>query len=176
MKNIKVAVLNYDGTFNNVSSWKRALILIEKGKAEVVEYSDHCIQTINKVIQIPKMIRLLKMVFKIFKQYIRFSKKSLVVRDGGKCCYCGKELNNDKDHLSKMTVDHVVPKSLGGKSSWTNCVSACVECNTKKKNLTLHEAGMTLLTKPYTPTVALFQRMKVKKYLNEFDCLKDYVK
>lgn len=73
----------------------------------------------------------------------RWSKRMLHKRDRRKCAYCGK--------VAK-TVDHVVPKSQGGKTTWDNTVSACFPCNNKKDNRTPKEAGMRLLWEPYEPT------------------------
>lgn len=73
----------------------------------------------------------------------RYSKRRLLERDKHSCGYCGKPAN---------TVDHVVPRSRGGLSEWTNAVASCLKCNHKKRNRTPEEAGMKLKFKPYEPT------------------------
>lgn len=77
---------------------------------------------------------------------IAFSRRNLLKRDNHSCQYCG--LGFPKNEL---TVDHVFPKSRGGSSGWLNMVAACFPCNSKKKDLTLAESGMKLLSKPYEP-------------------------
>jgi hypothetical protein len=67
-------------------------------------------------------------------------------RDRGRCGYCGKDIPQ-----KEATIDHILPKSRGGKTTWKNVVLACKDCNSKKDNMTPDEAGMRLLIKPYNP-------------------------
>jgi len=76
-----------------------------------------------------------------------FSRHNLVLRDRYTCQYCGKLLKNPKDR----TIDHIVPKSRGGKTVWTNVVLCCKKCNLKKGDRTPEEAGLKLLKKPKAP-------------------------
>jgi hypothetical protein len=80
------------------------------------------------------------------------SKAGLCERDKGECAYCGKRIPP-----AEATMDHVVPRSKGGESSWENLVLACRGCNTRKADRTVKEAGMKLLHKPFIPKVRLRQ-------------------
>lgn len=95
-----------------------------------------------------KLPSILKLTYPI-KRYIptqTFSRKALVKRDKN-CQYCFKKLSP-----SEVTIDHIIPKSLGGKNSFTNCVIACRACNNKKGDRTLEQSGMVLLRKPMHPS------------------------
>jgi 5-methylcytosine-specific restriction endonuclease McrA len=81
------------------------------------------------------------------RREVAFSRRNLYRRDGYACQYCGKRRPQDE-----LSIDHVVPKSRGGTTTWENCVLACVRCNTKKANKTLPEVGFTLLRAPLRPT------------------------
>jgi 5-methylcytosine-specific restriction endonuclease McrA len=78
-----------------------------------------------------------------------------LVRDNYTCCYCGSH--------DELTLDHVIPRSKGGKSNFENCVASCKKCNTNKGNRTPGEACMKLLKRPYKPTVIDFLIKKMKK-------------
>lgn len=78
------------------------------------------------------------------------NKQALMERDEGRCAYCGKQLS-----LSEVTMDHVIPRSQGGQSTWENLVCACSQCNTRKANRTPEQAGMKLHSKPFVPKVRL---------------------
>jgi 5-methylcytosine-specific restriction endonuclease McrA len=161
---MEVAVLNYDYTLNNITNWKRALILIEKGKAEVVKYSETIIRTTKNVVKVPQIVRLVYMIKNVYKRNIKMSKRNLFLRDGNRCGYCGKYSDKTKIN-TRLTIDHIFPKSRGGKTTWLNCVSACVDCNNKKGNKTLEEAKMVLLFEVYEPTIYSFQKAKMKETL-----------
>lgn len=94
----------------------------------------------------PSVIRLTKSRDKKPRK-LRLTKKSLYLRDGGRCQYCDKRLK-----YKDSTMDHVHPKSKGGRASWQNIVLACVDCNQKKGNMSVKEAGMSLDVKPKRPT------------------------
>jgi len=138
-----VLVLNASYEFLNVATLPRALKLVFKGKAEVLEvYPDLDIRGGSISIKAPLIIRMLYFVVRPFKN-TPLTKKNVLKRDKLTCQYCGKP---------GRTIDHVVPKSRGGKDSWENCVCACSACNTRKNNRTPQEAGMKLLSKPKQPS------------------------
>ena len=160
----RCVVLNGDYSYLNVIPWKRAVCLMIKEKAEVLKYSDRFITNYegDKKIQIPLVMRLIKVVRMIYKNKVPYSKRNIFVRDGYQCMYCGTK-------QQKLTVDHVVPRSQGGKSSFDNCVASCRPCNHRKGNRTPREAKMFLKRRPYTPTIYEFIRMKMKHYkIDEF--------
>jgi len=140
----RVLVLNADYTPLNVTDMRRGFILVIKGKAEVLKQDTRKIVTTVGEFVRPLIIRLLNYV-RFHSTPLRLNRKRIFKRDNHECCYCGS-----KKHL---TLDHVVPRSRGGKNSWTNLVTCCSPCNIKKGNKTPDEALMKLHTKPYEPTI-----------------------
>lgn len=82
----------------------------------------------------------------MIRPHFMFSRRAILVRDEGKCQYCGESVHN-----RGFTVDHLIPKYRGGASNWKNCVCACAECNRKKGERTPEEAGMKLVREPFDP-------------------------
>jgi len=156
----KVLILNASYEPLNICSWRRALILLLKGKAEGVE--DSAIE-INKAVCIPKVIKLRYYVAVPYKE-LPFSRKNILHRDNNTCQYCGKV-------SSELSIDHVVPKSKGGENSWENTVAACLRCNTLKGNKLPQEAGLKLARKPRKPVDYLkFELSKQSRELfNEWE-------
>jgi len=110
-----------------------------------VEDDDDFVQTINQKIKIPKVIILSKFD-KVPRKRPRFSQKNIWIRDNYTCQYTGKKLKPGEGN-----IDHVVPRSKGGPTDWSNCVLACKKINAKKANATPEEAGLRLLKKPEPP-------------------------
>jgi len=160
-------LLNADYTFLNVVNWKRAMCLVTKGKVQILKNSEKIIRTAEGiVIKIPAVMRLMKLIRTLYINRVPFSKKNVLIRDGFKCAYCGC-------HYGKLTVDHITPRSRGGKTTFENCVSSCRSCNNKKGGRTPSEARMYLKVKVYQPTIAEFLRLKVRK-LGINEVLKDF--
>jgi 5-methylcytosine-specific restriction endonuclease McrA len=107
--------------------------------------NDFVINSSSGKLRIPKVIVLCK-YDKVPKKRPRFSSKGLWVRENGTCAYTGKKLTPNE-----ANIDHIIPRSRGGSTSWTNCVLAHRDINTKKGNRTPEEAGLELLIKPYEP-------------------------
>ena len=129
-----------------VISWKRAFTLLFLGKVEVIEeYDDTNVRTVSLVFKAPAVVRLLS-AFRRHKKPVKFSRVNIYARDKYRCQYCGC-----KAPLSDLTYDHVVPRSRGGKTSWTNIVTACFRCNREKRDRTPAEARMRLRTLPVRP-------------------------
>ena len=150
-------LLNADYTFLNVVNWRRAICLITKGKVQVLRHSERLIRTAEGLaFKVPAVLRLIKLIRTLYINRVPFSKKNVLIRDGFKCAYCGGVKR-------KLTIDHIIPKSRGGKTDFENCVSSCKSCNNKKGNKTPSEANMYLKVKAYQPTIAEFLRLKVKK-------------
>lgn len=166
----EVVILNGDYSFIGFTSWKRAIVLIETKKAEIVKKSDHFVKTMGgKLINVPTVLRLIKFIRMIYKKEVPFSKKNIFVRDAYICQYCGRQLSKGvistkEKNFKKMkaTIDHLVPVSKGGTSSWENCVCSCFECNNKKGNLTISETKMKLKRKPFKPTISEFIKLKLE--------------
>ena len=153
-----VVLLNSDYSFLNTISWKKAMCLMSKGKTEVVKYSDKVIKGVGGIlIKIPYVMRLIKFIRTLYKSKVPFSKKNVMIRDGFACSYCGA------DNV-RLTIDHITPKSKGGKSTFENTTASCRPCNNKKGNYTCGESKMWPKTKLYAPTINEFLIMRMKKF------------
>lgn len=146
MKNNMILVLNSDYTPLTVASVNRAFKLVYKEKAEIVVSKGH-IKTENFNYEKPLIIRLHNYISYPNKK-ATLSRYNLYRRDDYKCQYCGSKNN--------LTMDHVIPKSRGGKNIWANLVTCCIECNVYKGDRTPEEANMRLLKTPFTPTHLFF--------------------
>ncbi|OGI17344.1 MAG: HNH endonuclease [Candidatus Melainabacteria bacterium RIFOXYA12_FULL_32_12] len=136
----KVLLLNASYEPLNLCSWRRALVLLLKGKAEKVEAYE---SLISENIYVPSVIRLRYYVVVPYKE-LPFNRKNIMHRDNYTCQYCGKV-------SSSLTIDHIIPKSKGGKSTWENVVAACARCNSLKADKTLEESGLRLRKNPGRP-------------------------
>jgi CRISPR/Cas system Type II protein with McrA/HNH and RuvC-like nuclease domain len=122
-----VLVLNYDYTPLNVTTFRRGFVLVDKGKAEIVKSDESPIVTGYKTYVRPLIIRLLNYI-KYHTRTLRANRNRIYKRDNYECVYCGSHRN--------LTLDHVIPKSRGGKNDWTNLVTSCFKCNLKKADKT----------------------------------------
>jgi 5-methylcytosine-specific restriction endonuclease McrA len=142
------------------------------GKADVLKFSDTTLNSIDREIRVPMVIRLVELVNIVYKRRILLSRKNINIRDKYVCAYCGRNL---RGHNKELTVDHIIPKYLGGKDTWENCITACMACNTNKGNRTLEQAGMTLLYQPYQMTVNDYIQKRLE--LSEsYQYIKDVIK
>ena len=146
----RVEVLNYADVPMYFVDWTEAIGDVFVGRAEIVEvYEDLKIGIVGGTIPYPKIIRFksLDSITKSHRRKItRFTRVDLFARDEGKCQYCDKQLTKEVS-----TIDHIVPRSRGGTTTWENCVISCSDCNGRKGNRTPHEAGMNLLRVPSRP-------------------------
>jgi 5-methylcytosine-specific restriction endonuclease McrA len=127
-----------------------------KDKVEVVSYSEKIVKgTEGFTMKVPAVIKLIKLIRAIYRTKVNFSKRNILVRDGFRCAYCGA---GPRD----LTLDHIIPKSKGGKSTFENCVACCKPCNHRKGGHTPSEIRMYLRRKPYHPTISEFFRLKVR--------------
>jgi 5-methylcytosine-specific restriction endonuclease McrA len=129
-----------------IVSWQRAITLLFLGKVAVIEEYDRNIKTTSLVIKVPAVVRLLN-AFRRHKKPVKFSRVNIYGRDNYSCQYCG-----ERKRVSELTYDHVTPRAQGGKTIWSNIVTACSECNARKANRTPAQAGMKLLKQPTQPT------------------------
>lgn len=157
-KNSRCLLLNADYNPLTIISWKRALIWSIKHELnknvgiEIVDFykDDFIAGTNNKKYPIPAVARTAK-YYKQSSQTVNFSRKNIYIRDNYTCQYC-----NQKKDFKDLTYDHVIPKSLfknsrGCATTWTNIVTACVECNRRKGNRTPKMANMPLKSIPVVP-------------------------
>ena len=169
--NQKVLVLNRLYTAIRVISARRAFTMLCKQAAEIIAVEDgqyvnydleswteiaelqrqfepdaHAwVRTPSFEIAVPKIIRLLG-YDRLPRQQVKLNRRNLYARDGSRCQYCG-----DQFSTKELTIDHVVPRVLGGLHSWTNLVCACVRCNARKGGRTPVQASMHLIRKPLKP-------------------------
>jgi 5-methylcytosine-specific restriction endonuclease McrA len=141
----KVLVLNASFEPLNITSWRRAIVLVLKGKAEQVEHNG---KYVYANYPLPTVIRLRHYVRVPYKD-IPLTRRNVFFRDAHTCQYCG--YSGDE-----LTLDHVIPRSRGGVDSWENLVAACVRCNVHKGNRTPKEANMPLSNNPRKPHSSLY--------------------
>ena len=143
MTNSAVLVLNQNYEPLNVCNTRRAFVLVDRGKAEILEHAEGFIRSAIHAFPRPSVIRLIYMIRRPRPQ-MRLTRREVFVRDHYTCQYCGKQTRD-------LTIDHVVPRHRGGRHTWDNLVSACRHCNHKKAGRTPQEAHMTLLKEPRRP-------------------------
>jgi 5-methylcytosine-specific restriction endonuclease McrA len=136
-----VLVLNASYEPLNITTWRRAVVMVLKGKAEGLEH-DPC-RRIREDTLLPTVIRLRHFVRVPYKP-LPLTRRNLFHRDGHRCQYCGAS-------AQQLSVDHVVPRSRGGLDTWENVTTACLPCNVRKGNRTPREAAMPLLRPPHRP-------------------------
>ena len=152
----QVLVLNASYEPLNVTSVRRAHVLVFKGKAEVLEEHEMPLRTATDTFARPHVIRLVRYVRVPRAVQRKISRRALFARDGWRCVYCGTT-------NGRLTLDHVVPRSRGGDSVWENVVTSCGPCNLRKGNRSLEEASMTLHRAPRPPQPVLFIRLAAPK-------------
>lgn len=148
-----ILVLNSDFLPVNVTTFKKAFKLIYKGKAEIVEKGDNEAITFRKNYNKPSIIRLVKYVNIPYRKVI-LSRENVFKRDEYRCAYCFASKN--------LTIDHVFPKSKGGSNDWENLITCCFDCNSKKGDKTLEQAGLKLLFQPFKPSPFYFMYSSYK--------------
>lgn len=136
MKN--TTILNSNYTTLRVVSWKRGLKLLLSDKVHVVEFYDEEVCSISLSYKIPKIV-VLKRYIKLPDRVYKPNRRNIFLRDNYSCVYCEKPLAQDE-----LSVDHVYPKSRGGKETWENLVTSCKICNCLKGDKTPEEAGMII--------------------------------
>ena len=162
-------VLNKSFHAIQIVGWKRAISLLLNGVVVALDenlqpynfndwaelskmmeidpnHPEKYIRGSNCVLAVPTVLRLLKFD-RLPKRHVKLNRRSIYNHYGGMCCYCGKKLPP-----KQLNLDHVIPRSRGGLSTWDNLVTACYPCNTKKADRTPEEAHMPLLRKPTKPS------------------------
>ncbi len=142
---------NYD-----FDSWCELSLLQALDKQKGEDY----MRTPQQEIQVPRIVRLV-LYDKVPRSCVRFNRKNLFARDGYRCQYCGQTRP-----MSQLSLDHVVPRSLGGRTTWENVVCCCLVCNSRKGGRTPVQAGMRLLTIPVQPRAnpAIAVSMRDERY------------
>ncbi len=156
----RTLLLNSNGEPLQFMDGIRAIRLLIRGRAEVANgltgnpsFWEDVIVTPSKNFRLPAIVKLNTYVniHRISKKPPRFQKKVLFNRDAWSCQYCGKTLC-----YNSLSVDHILPVSRGGRTSWKNCVAACTSCNMRKGSKTPEEAGMKLRSYPVEPSLEHF--------------------
>jgi 5-methylcytosine-specific restriction endonuclease McrA len=177
-----VLVLNRHYLAVHVITVRRAFILLYRDGAEVIDieagqYANYgfaawCeistlrslehkaphedwIRAVSFEIQVPRIVRLLA-YDRVPRKSLRFNRRNILARDGHRCQYCGRSLP-----LAQLNIDHVLPRSRGGKTTWDNVVCSCLACNTKKGWHTPQEAHMQLIAQPAEPKINPILAMKL---------------
>lgn len=132
-----------DGKFGTYSfeSWRE----ISELRAEEKLPHDDWIRSVNFEIQVPRVIRLLR-YDRLPKQKLHLNRRNVLARDNHLCQYCGRHFPT-----LQLSIDHIVPRSHGGETTWENVVCACLACNVKKGGRTPHQAHMKLISTPVRP-------------------------
>ena len=141
----RVLVLNASYEPINVCTVRRATVLLLKERAELLERSDELLHSEHFDLQRPVVIRLrtyVRIPHDVHRRKI--TRKAVLARDAWTCQYCGST-------RSGLTVDHVIPRSHGGRTCWENIVCSCIECNLQKGGRTPAQAGLKLLREPVRP-------------------------
>lgn len=139
---VRALVLNSTDEPLCVVSTRRAVLLVLKHKAELVQGGDGYLHSEHLTIEVPAVIRLKHYVRVPYRARASLSRRGVFVRDNHECQYCGAPAQN---------LDHVIPRSRGGKHEWENVVAACIPCNTRKEDRLPRECGMVLRHRPVAP-------------------------
>lgn len=122
---------------------RRALLLVLAAKATALEESDRVARSVDQVLALPAVIRLNRFVKIPHRGAVPLTRRAVFARDGGRCAYCGS---------AAASIDHVVPRSRGGRHTWDNVVAACHRCNRLKADRTPADLGWRLRFAPAQPT------------------------
>jgi 5-methylcytosine-specific restriction endonuclease McrA len=154
--NQEVLVLNSDYEPLNVCHVRRAIVLVYLGKADVLHANgEFAAQLPGEEFAMPSVVKLRHHVKRPLPE-LKLSRRTVFARDNYSCQYCG---STSKD----LTIDHVIPKRHGGKSTWENLVCCCRKCNMKKSDKLLHQANMRLARPPRRPRYVPY--ISLTKYL-----------
>jgi 5-methylcytosine-specific restriction endonuclease McrA len=142
----QVLVLNASYEPLSLVSVRRAIVLLLREKAELLEVTQRMLRSSNRSMAVPLVIRLVHYV-RLPHRKVPATRVAIMLRDAFTCQYCGESPGRPF-----LTVDHVTPRSRGGKHGWENLVTACMPCNQRKGSMLPEEAGMQLLRKPFEPS------------------------
>lgn len=140
----RILVLNAGYEPLGLTSIRRGVVLVQSQTADTVIESQSFLRTPSRQIPVPSVIRLKRMIRRPLGR-LSLSRHNILKRDGYTCQYCGAR-------GKLLTIDHVIPRSRGGRDTWENLVTACLDCNTRKGDRTPSEAGMPLLRQPRPPS------------------------
>lgn len=168
-----VLVLNRSYMPVNITTVRRAFVLLYQGLARAVDrqfetfdfesWSElsvaahhETIGMVDRLVRVPRVV-LLVAYDRVPRRHVRFSRHNIYLRDGNTCQFCGK-----KHPRSELNLDHVIPRSQGGKTVWENVVTSCVACNRRKGGQAPAEVGMRLIRPPARPRWTPFMDFSLK--------------
>lgn len=140
----RVLILNASYEPLHVCSVKRAVNLLMHDVVERVADSGKVLRTPSTLFPVPSVVRLKRYVRRPHRQRVAFNRRNVLRRDDQRCQYCGERAHD-------LTLDHVLPRSRGGPTSWENVVACCRPCNARKRDRTPEEARMALRRQPSAP-------------------------
>ena len=154
-----VVLLNADYSFLTIVSWQKAVCMVLQEKVHVLKNTNREIKNVSGSVKIyvPEIIKLVKYIRSIYKNKVPFNRRNVIIRDNHTCQYCG---TTD----GQMTIDHVVPVSKNGPSSFDNCVCCCKACNSNKADRTPQQANMYLTRQPFQPTIMEFIQIRMQNH------------
>jgi 5-methylcytosine-specific restriction endonuclease McrA len=129
-----------------VVNWRKAIVLWLQDKVEVLEFHATTVHSPSRTLHLPAVIRLKQYIKPYLSMSVRLSRPNVFLRDEHICQYCLVRFAE-----KRLTIDHVVPLSKGGRHEWTNVVTACSACNNRKGDKSLEKANLTLLRRPIRP-------------------------
>lgn len=159
-----VLLLNADYSALSLCTIERAVVLVLLQKAELVAaHPGLVLRSQRSHVPVPSVVRLRAFVRVPYRR-ILLTRKNVMRRDRFRCQYCGAR--------ERLTIDHVMPRSRGGRDAWDNLVTACTGCNARKGSRTPEEASMTLARAPFRPSHVMF----IRDYVGTLDdCWKPYL-
>ncbi|MCE5314261.1 MAG: HNH endonuclease [Armatimonadota bacterium] len=146
--NQEVLVLNSDYEPLNICNIRRAISLVFLGKVDVLHEDSRTLHTVSTAYRSPSVVRLRNHVRRPMPQ-LKLSRRAILARDNYTCQYCGHKGSN-------LTIDHVIPRRLGGQNTWDNLVACCSKCNAKKGGKLLSQLNYTLQQQPRKPKYVPF--------------------
>ena len=156
-----VLVLNQDFTPLALCHVNRAFLLIFNSKAELIrESKSRVMRSISKNYPYPSVIKLNRYISLPYRKVI-LNRHNIFKRDQNQCQYCGK--------TRELTLDHLIPRSKGGKFVWTNLVTACLSCNAKKGDKLISETDLVLNKNPIKPSFIMFLKKLSHRQINEWE-------
>mgnify|MGYP003640774060 FL=1 len=153
-----ISVLKLDSAFKPIEiiSWEEAFVLTWLKKAYAVEYSDIWVHSATKKFLVPSVIVLFRYIDEKFFT-LPCTRKNILIRDENRCQYCATRFRE-----GDLTIDHVIPRSKGGNSSWNNVVAACKPCNQKKRDYLVENSPVSLIKLPKKPPYRKILRLRFK--------------
>jgi 5-methylcytosine-specific restriction endonuclease McrA len=151
-----ISVDNDQYVSHDFDSWRDLSVYRAKYEREHHEW----VRCVRFDLAVPRIVRLL-LYDRLPRQGVKFNRRNVYARDGNRCQYCGKHFST-----TELSLDHVVPRSRGGKATWENIVCCCIRCNVRKGGRVPDEAGMHLMTEPVKPkrSPVIAMRLTNEKY------------